>query len=77
MHLNLQKQFKITFKMQKNKLKKHSNTKKPIMIQNTNQLQFQIGDAVLFSTQNLAIQGPRKLAARFVGPFCVIHRIGP
>ena len=40
-------------------------------------LQFQIGDAVLFSSQNLAIQGPRKLAARFVGPFHVICRIGP
>ena len=34
-HLNLQKQFKITCKMQKNKCKKHSNTKKLIMFQNT------------------------------------------
>ena len=40
-------------------------------------LQFPIGDAVLLSTKNLAIQEPRKLAARFIGPFCVIRRIGP
>ena len=40
-------------------------------------VQFQIGDAILLSTQNLAIQGPRKLAAHFVGPFHVIRRIGP
>ena len=36
MHLNLLKKSKITSKMQKYELKKHSNTKKPIMMQNTN-----------------------------------------
>ena len=77
MHQTLQKESKITFKMQKKKCKKHSNTKKPIMTKKHKPLQFQIENAVLLSTKNLAIQGPKKLAACFFGSFHIICRIGP
>ena len=36
MRLSLQKQSKNTFKMQDNKFKKHTNTKKPFIMQDTN-----------------------------------------
>jgi hypothetical protein len=45
--------------------------------------EFQVGDGVLLSTQNLNLKGPkdrtmaaRKLLPRFVGPFKVVRRVG-
>ena len=64
-------------------MQKNTNTKNIIIPKKTNYnseqklFQFQIGDGVLLSTKNLAIQWPRKLAAYFVGPFHIIRRIGP
>ena len=76
MHLNLQEKSSTTMKMQKN------NEKSFVLPKNYydakhNPLQFQIGDVILFLTKNIAIQGPRKLATHFIGPFHVIHRVGP
>ena len=37
---------------------------------------FNVGDSVLFATKSLCLQGPRKLQDRFVGPFRVLQKIG-
>jgi hypothetical protein len=48
------------------------------------EVEFQENDAVLLSTQNLSLKGPkdrkisvRKLMPKFVGPFRVVRRVGP
>ena len=76
MQLNLQMQSKTILKIQDNKFKKNNYTKKTYNNARYKLLQFKIGDTVLLSTKNLAIQGPRELAGHFVGPFHVIHQIG-
>ena len=40
MHMKLEKQSKITFKIRKNKFKKHSITKKPVIMRNKNCFNF-------------------------------------
>ena len=39
-------------------------------------LEFQVGDQVWLSTQNINLIGSRKLKPKFIGPFLVLERIG-
>ena len=39
-------------------------------------LEFQVGDQVWFSMQNINLIGSRKLKPKFIGPFLVVERIG-
>ena len=39
-------------------------------------MEYQVGDAVLLSTRHLPNVGLRKLMPRFVGPFCIMRKIG-
>ena len=37
---------------------------------------FDVGDRVLLATDHIALEGPRKFKAKFIGPFVVRARVG-
>ena len=39
-------------------------------------INYNVGNSVLFATKNLHLQGPCKLQDRFLGPFRVLQKIG-